>query len=158
MQSFPPTYILRHQRENLKKCSLRGLEKRGDCFFFTYPTSLLPTTSNYLLLTIEAPPLQSSDSCKGIFLIDATWRYAAKMLPFVEAKVDVEIEKRSIPKGFRTAYPRRQLDCPNPEEGLASIEALYLTYLILGRDTTGLLDGYYWKETFLEINRERLRQ
>ena len=155
MQSFPPTYILRHQRENLKKCSLRGLENREDCLFFTYPTSLLPETSSYLLLAIDAPPLQASDSDKGLFLLDATWRYAAKMLQFVEAKVS--IEKRSIPHGFHTAYPRRQNDCPNPEEGLASIEALYIAYLILGRDPSGLLEGYHWKELFLEKNQDLLR-
>jgi pre-rRNA-processing protein TSR3 len=154
MQSFPPTFILRHQRENLKKCSLRGLEKRADCRFFTYPTSVLPDTAGYLLLAVEAPPLLPSDSGQGLFLLDATWRYAAKMLQFVESKV--AIERRSIPKGFRTAYPRCQNDCPNPDEGLASVEALYVAYLVLGRNPEGLLDGYYWKDQFLEKNKELL--
>lgn len=156
MQSFPPTFILRHQRENLKKCSLRGLEKRGDCRFFTYPTSVLPDTTDYLLLAVEAPPLQPSDSNHGLFLLDATWRYAAKMLQFVESKVTVE--RRSIPKGFRTAYPRYQNDCPNPDEGLASVEALYIAYLMMGRNSDGLLDRYYWKDQFLEKNKELLAQ
>ncbi|HEV8052059.1 MAG TPA: hypothetical protein VGP47_06165 [Parachlamydiaceae bacterium] len=156
MQSFPPTFILRHQRENLKKCSLRGLEKREDCRFFTYPTSVLPDTTGYLLLAVEAPPLQVSDSNQGLFLLDATWRYAAKMLQFVESKVT--IERRSIPKGFRTAYPRCQNDCPNPDEGLASVEALYIAYILMGRDPAGLLDGYYWKDQFLEKNRSLLAQ
>jgi pre-rRNA-processing protein TSR3 len=148
------TYILRHQRENLKKCSLRGLEQRPDCRFFTYPTSVLPDLSHHVLLALEAPPLQSSDSNSGIFLLDATWRYAAKMLSFVEQHA--VIEKRSIPRGFRTAYPRRQEDCPDPEEGLASIEALYIAYIILGRDPTGLLDSYHWKEAFLKKNQNLL--
>lgn len=152
MQSFPLTYVLRHQRENLKKCSLRGLEKRDDCKFFTYPTSILPDTSNHFLLAMDAPPLQSSDKDKGIFLLDATWRYAEKMLKFVESKK--VIEKRSIPSGFRTAYPRRQDDCPDPEAGLASIEALYIANTILGRNVEGLLDGYHWKEQFLNKNAE----
>jgi pre-rRNA-processing protein TSR3 len=151
VQPFPKTYILRHQRENLKKCSLRGLECRDDCSFFTYPSSALPDLSRYVLLAIEAPPLSIADADKGIFLLDATWRYAAKMLRFVEAQGPVE--QRSIPKGFRTAYPRRQDDCPNPEEGLASIEALYIAYQTLGRDPAGLLDNYHWKELFLEKNR-----
>jgi len=154
MQSFPPTFILRHRRENLKKCSLRGLEKRNDCKFFTYPTSALPDLSNYILLALDAPPLQRSDSDKGIFLVDATWRYAAKMLHFVDSKQ--QIERRSIPFGFLTAYPRRQDDCPNPEQGLASVEALYIAYRILGRDVEGLLDGYHWKEDFLEKNKALL--
>jgi pre-rRNA-processing protein TSR3 len=153
MQPFPTTFILRHRRENLKKCSLRGLETRGDCIFFTYPTSTLPDLSPYLLLAIDAPPLTRADSAKGLFLLDATWRYAANMLDFVEKSGPVE--KRSIP-AFRTAYPRRQDDCPNPEIGLASIEALYVAYKILGRDPAGLLDHYYWKDQFLEKNEELL--
>jgi pre-rRNA-processing protein TSR3 len=56
---------------------------------------------------------------------------------------------RSLPSHYKTAYPRRQLDCPDPERGLASIEALYAAYSILGRSTDGLLDRYHWKEEFL---------
>ena len=150
MQSFPPTYILRHQRENLKKCSLKGLEKRGDCQFFIYPKSILPNISNYILLAIDAPDLTSKDEDKGIFLLDSSWRYAEKMLKFVDSQTI--IEKRSLPKYYRTAYPRRQNDCPDPEIGLASIEALYIAYVILGRNTNGLLDNYHWKNLFLEKN------
>lgn len=150
MQSFPQTYILRHRLENLKKCSLRGLESRPDCRFFTYPTSLLPDLKGYLMLAIDAPPLTVNDASSGLFLIDATWRYAAKMLKFVDEHA--VIQRRSIPGGFKTAYPRRQEDCPNPEEGLASIEALYVAYVVLGRDPSGLLDSYYWKDDFLKIN------
>lgn len=144
---FPTTYILRHRRENLKKCSLRGLEGRQDIKFFTYPQAELPNLSNYILLAIDAPPLTAADANRGIFLLDATWRYATKMLQFVDHQQ--VIEKRSIPQGFRTAYPRRQDDCPDPEKGLASVEALYIAYMTLGRNTQGLLDFYHWKEEFL---------
>lgn len=154
MQSFLPTYILRHRRENLKKCSLRGLESRSDFRFLSYPDSQLPDLSSYILLTLDAPPLQRSDQTFGIFLLDATWRYAEKMLGFVNARATME--KRSIPKGFVTAYPRRQDDCPDPNEGLASVEALYIAYVILGKDPDGLLDLYYWKELFLEKNKALL--
>jgi len=147
MQLFPPTYIIRHRRENLKKCSLRGLEPRADFRFFTYPTSFLPDLSSYILLAIDGPPLSDADAHKGILLLDATWRYAAKMQQFVDNQA--KVEKRSSPRGFRTAYPRRQDDCPDPEEGLASIEALYIAFSILGRNTTGLLDNYHWKDEFL---------
>jgi pre-rRNA-processing protein TSR3 len=151
MQSFPLTYILRHRRENLKKCCLRGLEKRDDFGFYTYPTSILPATNGYLLLALDAPLLSAEDSAFGLFLIDATWRYAEKMLTFVDKSGT--IERRSIPPGFITAYPRRQDDCPFPDQGLASIEALYIAYKILGRDVDSLLDNYYWKADFLEKNR-----
>lgn len=147
---FLPTIILRHRKENLKKCSLRGLEERSDFRFFTYPCEELPDLSSYVLLTLDAPPLTEADGDKGIFLIDGTWRYTAlmqKQLP----KPDL-FERRSLPGGFQTAYPRRQEDCPNPSEGLASIEALFVAHLTLKRSTEGLLDHFYWKEDFLKKN------
>jgi pre-rRNA-processing protein TSR3 len=151
MQSFPPTFVLRHRRENLKKCSLRGLEARKDFRFFKYPTAVLPDLSSYVLLTFDASPLcAAADTTKGLLILDATWRYAEKMRHYVESCVNLEY--RSIPIEYQTSYPRCQRDCPYPERGLASIEAIYVAYRILGRDATGLLDGYYWKDSFLERN------
>lgn len=141
MKPFPPTIILRHRKENLKKCSLRGLENRADMQFFTYP--LEDTQLNlepYVVLAVDAPPLTKEDGDKGIFLIDGTWRYAEKMLKSLKAPLNL----RSLPQ-MSTAYPRRQ----DVDHGLASIEALYLAYQILGRDTKGLLDQYHWREEFL---------
>jgi len=37
---------------------------------------------------------------------------------------------------------------------LASIEALYAAYRLLGRDTNGLLDHYRWADEFLRLNAE----
>jgi pre-rRNA-processing protein TSR3 len=142
---FPPTIILRHKRENLKKCSLRGLEHREDMVFLTYPASFLPDLKNYFVLTLDAPLLTPDDAHLGLFLIDGTWRYAEKMAQ----SLPPPFMCRSLPAHFRTAYPRRQLDCPEPERGLASVEALYLAYSILGRTTEGILDHYHWKELFM---------
>lgn len=138
---FPPTLILRHRKENLNKCSLRGLETRPDMRFYTYPwKEPQPDLSNYVLLGFEGPLLSSEDKDKGIFLIDSTWRNLGKMIKSVKPPYQM----RSLPL-LRTAYPRTQ----EPEHGLASIEALYLAYTLLGRDATALLDHYYWKELFL---------
>ena len=151
MQSFPPTVVIRHRLENLKKCSLRGLEARSDFLFITYPYSSLPNLQNYIILTLNAPPLTETDALNGLLILDATWRYAAKMLKSLENQP--QFIYRSLPAHYRTAYPRRQEDCPDPERGLASIEAIYLSYQLLQRDTQGLLDNYYWKEQFFSINR-----
>lgn len=153
MNSLPPypTIILRHRKENLKKCSLRGLESRPDFQFMTYPFTELPPLKDYLVLAVGAPPLTLEDSKKGLFLVDATWRYAAQMLKKLEPHVD-PAQYRSFPSPIQTAYPRRQEDCPNPDQGLASIEALYAAYRLLGWNSTGLLDGYYWKDQFLAKN------
>lgn len=153
MQVFPPTVVIRHKRENLKKCSLRGLETRHDFIFFTYPQSI-SDPNNYILLTLDAPPLTAADACHGLLVLDATWRYAAKMLQSFKGSSCLY---RSLPPCYRTAYPRRQHDCPNPEQGLASIEAIFLSYYLLGRPTLGLLDHYYWKEMFLKMNSSHLQ-
>ncbi len=143
MFEFPDTLILRHRKENLKKCSLRGLETREDFLFFTYPKQTLPDLSKHLLLAVDAPPLTFDDQNSGLLLIDGTWRYAEIMGKSVSCPV-----KRSIPSHYQTAYPRRQ----EVIGGLASIEALYIAYHLLGRETRGLLDCYHWKEKFLELN------
>ena len=144
---FPPTIILRHQRENLKKCSLRGLESRDDMIFLTYPQSPLPDLSNYCCLTLDAPALTEADAPWGLFLIDGTWHHAKTMAKIIP----LGVRQRSLPL-TQTAYPRRQDD----SRGLASVEALYLAYQILGRETEGLLDHYYWKDQFLENGRSAI--
>lgn len=142
------TLIYRHRKENLKKCSLRGLESHPDLQFFTYPTHSLPDLSSYLLLEVGAPPLTSEDAHLSLLIIDATWRLTAT----IRKTLPVNLPTRSLPTHFRTAYPRKQTQCPNPQEGLASIEALYLAHKILNRSTKGLLETYLWKTRFLSLN------
>jgi pre-rRNA-processing protein TSR3 len=101
-----------------------------------------------VVLTLDGAPLEHSDKDHGLLLLDGTWRYAGQMSKILPSSLC----RRSLPTHFQTAYPRRQDDCPDPTRGLASIEALYIAYQILGRDTTGLLDHYYWKEAFLQKN------
>lgn len=154
MNTFLPTTILRHRKENLKKCSLHGLEPREDLHFLTYPLDPIPFLENAIILDLEAPSLSIEDHGQQLFLIDGTWKYAAVMsrqIPHKEKWI-----RRSLPPEIRTAYPRKQTDCSNPERGLASVEALYIAYLILGYETQGLLDHYHWKAQFLEINSEFL--
>jgi pre-rRNA-processing protein TSR3 len=52
----------------------------------------------------------------------------------------------------KTAYPRKSEIYEDPEGGLATIEALYAALQILRRPTTGLLDSYYWRQQFLQLN------
>lgn len=150
---YPPTLILRHRRENRKKCSLTPLEKRSDCKFFTYPQTTLPDLSSHLLLKIGAPPLTKADQPKGILILDGTWRLAKVM----EGQVPPNIEARSLPSDFQTAYPRRQTECPDPTAGLSSLEALFIAYWVLERPLDELLDHYYWKDLFFERNPRLLK-
>jgi pre-rRNA-processing protein TSR3 len=143
------TAIIRHRRENLKKCSLSGLEKREGLLFYTYPTDPLPDFSGFLLLKVGAPPLTSQDAGRNLLLIDGTWALALA----IEKQLPPSMEARSLPAHFKTAYPRRQTHCPDPEAGLSSLEALYLSHKILGRPYSDLLELYYWKSRFLELNK-----
>ena len=142
-----PNIVIRHRKENLKKCSLRGLEERSDFCFLSYPMKTFPKLKNYFLLSFDGPQLSEKDRDLGLLLLDGTWRYAEKMeanLPFLAA-----LPKRSLPKEIQTAYPRKQKDCPHPSQGLASIEAIFVAHLLLGRNIEGLLNHYHWKERFL---------
>ena len=174
-----PTIILRHRKENLKKCSLTPLSGHSALVFYSYPQGLdqLPIVPGTILLTIGAPVLSPRDGVDSLergrdqpseggkiangqsplLLIDGTWRLAKVMQQQVIHRYGPALRHFSLPS-CRTAYPRRQTDCAEPEEGLASVEALFLAHAILGRPCEGLLDGYHWKDSFLEMNRHLWEQ
>jgi len=147
MNNFCPTIIVRHRKERLKKCSLHGLEQREDFRFYSYPLKSAPPIKGYVLLSVDAPEILSiEDRYRGLLLLDATWRLAGKMEKALQLQ-DMVIH-RSLPGHIETAYPRRQ----DEKRGLASVEALYLAYLLTARNPEGLLENYQWKELFLEKN------
>ena len=143
------TAILRHRKENLKKCSLSGLENKSGFRFYSYPVNPWPDFTGFLLLKIDAPPLTEADAARNFLLIDGTWRLAQVM----EKQLPLTLEARSLPTHYRTAYPRKQTCCPDPLFGLASVEVLYLVHRILGRSHSDLLEFYYWKNHFLKLNK-----
>ncbi|MBM3191429.1 MAG: hypothetical protein FJZ63_02080 [Chlamydiae bacterium] len=153
MSSFLPTIILRHRKENLKKCSLKGLESAPDMVFYTYPSLLPNSLEGYLMLYLAdppAPPLSPCDARYGLFFLDSTWNYERAM--HSKIKENHTLIYRSLPSTFMTAYPRKQTACIAPDQGLATVEALYIAYKILGRDASHILQHYYWKEDFLKKN------
>lgn len=154
---MPPhkTYILRHRKENLRKCSLTGLEDRVGLEFYTYPKDPFPELTGSIMLTLGAPPLSSQERNLPLLLIDGTWRHAEVMTAQVK-KGAPNLVERSIPSGWRTAYPRRQTECSDPEAGLASIEALWIAHALLGLPLDGLLDRYYWKDRFFQLNSSKI--
>jgi len=68
-------------------------------------------------------------------------------------RLTASVPVRSLPP-LVTAYPRSSKVSEDPEGGLATIEALYAAYRILGRDTSALLDHYRWGQEFIELNRQ----
>jgi pre-rRNA-processing protein TSR3 len=63
----------------------------------------------------------------------------------------LQVPARSL-HGYQTAYPRVSKRGTDPMNGLASAEALFVAYHILGRRTQGLLDHYRWAAEFLSLN------
>ncbi len=150
-----PTIILRHRKENLKKCSLTPLHGHPCLQFFLYPQQIdqLPIAPGTIVLAMGAPVLRADPSEAPLLLIDGTWRLAEVMDRQVMQRFGERVQLASLPP-CRTAYPRRQTDCADPEQGLASVEALYLAHLLLGRSLEGLLDHYHWREEFLSLNQD----
>ena len=143
---FPPTVIVRHSRENPRKCSVVPLRGRADLVFLPYPVKQRPPLDGYLRLAADGPPLTDADAACGLLLLDGSWRWASAM-----TRDFVDVTPRSL-HGWRTAYPRTSKLGTDPDNGLASVEALYVAYHILGRATIGLLDHYRWAAEFLRVN------
>jgi len=143
---FPITVIVRHPKENPRKCSILPLRDRPDLLLLRHPVRERPPLESYVRLAAEGPELTAADAACGILLLDGSLRWAGAM-----TRDFVDVPPRSL-KGYRTAYPRSSKLGTDPDNGLASVEALFLAYHILGRPTAGLLDHYHWAAEFLRLN------
>ncbi len=85
MQGYPSTVILRHRRENLNKCSLRGLESRDGYEIFYLSKRFASGLEGAVMLDLEGPELSREDRGRPLLLDDATWRWA-------------EVMKRQLPR------------------------------------------------------------
>jgi rRNA small subunit aminocarboxypropyltransferase len=146
MTITPISIIVRDPRENAKKCSVLPLKGRKDLEFHIFPVKEPLALAGYIRLAAEGPDLSSADRACGILLLDGSWRSAGKMHAAFGA-----VPPRSL-SGWKTAYPRVSKLGTDPTNGLASIEALFLAYHLLGRSTDGLLDHYHWADAFLKLN------
>jgi pre-rRNA-processing protein TSR3 len=142
----PPTVIVRHAKENPRKCSILPLRGRQDIVLLGYPLKDVPKLSGYVRLAADGPELSPADHACGLLLLDGSWRWATAMTRDFQ-----HVPPRSL-HGYKTAYPRVSKLGTDPDNGLASVEALYVAYGILGRPTAGLLDQYRWGEKFLALN------
>jgi pre-rRNA-processing protein TSR3 len=143
---FPVSVIVRHPKENPLKCSVLPLRGRPDLVFLTHPVTRPPSLEGYIRLAAEGPELSAADAGAGVLLLDGSWRWAEGM-----HRAFQDVPARSL-HGYKTAYPRASKQGTDPDNGLASVEALFLAYSILGRPTEGLLEHYHWAEEFLRLN------
>jgi pre-rRNA-processing protein TSR3 len=145
-EGFPPTIIVRDTHENPRKCSIWPLRGLPGLTFLRYPLAEHPCLDGYIRLAAEGPSLSAADAAHGILLLDGSWRWADRM-----TRDFLDVPPRSL-SGYRTAYPRVSRQGTDPDNGLASVEALFLAHHLLGRPTAGLLDHYHWAEEFLQLN------
>jgi pre-rRNA-processing protein TSR3 len=147
---YPPTIIIRNPRENPRKCSVLPLKGRPDLLFLSYPVKGPLPLEGYIRLAAEGEELSPRDAACGLLLLDASWRWAGVM-----NREFLAVPSRSL-RGYQTAYPRKSKRGTDPDNGLASVEALFLAYHLLGRPTAGLLDHYRWADEFLRLNGLRI--
>ncbi|MAG93761.1 MAG: hypothetical protein CMJ48_08440 [Planctomycetaceae bacterium] len=146
MSDHPPTILVVHPKERRKKCTLEPLRGREGFVFRKYPRRGPEPLDNYVQLGFGGPEISPADADSGLLLLDGTWRFADAMLADYQ-----DVPVRSLP-AWKTAYPRVSKLFDDPDGGLATIEALWLAYHLMGRSTEGLLDAYHWADEFLTIN------
>lgn len=140
-----PTVVVVHPRERRKKCTVRALRTRPGFLFCNFPRQPYELTG-YIRLGLGGPLLSEADASSGLLVLDGTWRHVQPM-----ERQYAAIPVRSLPP-IATAYPRTSKVSEDPDGGLATIEAIYAAYRLLGRDTAGLLDHYHWATEFVEQN------
>lgn len=148
MDTVKPITVIRHQKERRSKCSLTPLEGRSDIVFLKARTGWEFDATGYAVLALGAPQLSESDAGRPLLLLDSTWR----LLPQLTACLVGEGVCRSLP-AVETAYPRFSKIDRDPMGGLASVEALFLARLLIGKRDDSLLEAYYWREKYMKTLR-----
>lgn len=153
MNATPPpplAWIVVRRGEAASKCTIRPLRGTPGLVFLRYPPPRPATPADFpdaLLLAPGAPPLTAADATRPLLLLDASWRHARTM-----AKAYPGLETRSIPPGWRTAYPRHSKVSDDPADGLATVEALHAALALTGRRDDTLLARYPWAADYLRLN------
>jgi pre-rRNA-processing protein TSR3 len=146
----PPTVIVVHPKEKRRKCTVEPLRGREGFVFWQFPRRGDGPLENYVRLGLGGEELSARDADRGLLVLDGTWRLAGQM---EDGFPDVPV--RTLP-AWTTAYPRTSKLYDDPHGGLATVEAIFAAYSILGRDVSGLLDAYHWREAFLALNAQRV--
>ena len=147
---FPPTIIVVHPKERRSKCTAEPLRGKPGFVFWKFPNLGSESLDGYVQLGLEGPQISRAEADRGLLILDGTWRLTSAMEEHF-----AHVPVRSLP-AWRTAYPRMSKMFENPPDGLATIEAIYVAYKLLGREPDYLLDEYHWADEFLRLNQDRL--
>lgn len=146
-----PTVIVVHPKEKRRKCTVEPLRGRDGFSFWTYPRRGPEPLVGYVRLGLGGPELSEADAAAGLLVLDGTWRLAGRMEDDYSS-----VPIRTLP-AWETAYPRVSKLFDDPLGGLATIEAVFVAYTVLGRSVDGLLNEYHWRDKFLALNATQLR-
>lgn len=139
--------IVHDPREPANKCSVTPLRGMDGVRFVPLRRNARVHVGRRLWLHPEGDELGPADRGIDLLLIDCTWRRLATL----SKRIDGELLPRRLPP-LITAFPRRSKLTPDPEHGLASVEALYAATALLGAPRPELLAHYHWAAEFLAAN------
>ena len=139
--------IVHDVREPAKKCSITPLRGLPGVRFAPAPGGARIDAGRRIWLHPDGDELSPDDREIGVLLIDCIWR----RVPTLAKRIEGELLPRRLPN-LVTAYPRRSKLVPDPEHGLASVEALYAVTALLGRPQPAFLRNYRWAGDFLAAN------
>lgn len=144
--------ILVDKLENPRKCTIQPLRGRAD-FTFRYfsGNNAIEPFKAACLLHIDGECLSKipRGSLPSLSLIDCTWKKVPGVLQRLQKPLPRLVR---MPDGFVTAYARKNKQGLDPDGGLATIEALFIAAAFMGTWDPTLLDTYYFKNEFLELN------
>ncbi|MBI4095290.1 MAG: DTW domain-containing protein [DPANN group archaeon] len=140
-------FILKDYKESEKKCSIISLKGKPGIDFLDRLKFDEYDFSGMLLLHPDGEPIIKIKKGEKILLVDSNWRKARKMYTRLEQKFHL---KKIRVDGFKSAYPWK---AGRPDNGLCSIEVLWVLSLLAGKRDDLLFQNYKWKKEFFEINK-----
>ena len=158
-------FVIQDYKENRRKCTVQPLAELEGLELLRLGIPIvgeeLVGVPAGILLEVDAPVLVAEDALHlsgggRLVLLDATWVRLAPLVRRLCFEGSAGIQRRSLPGDFRTAYPRHSKLFEDPAGGLASVEAMFASTVILGAPREELLQHYRWAGEFLELNREVL--
>ena len=158
-------FVIQDYKENRRKCTVQPLADLAGLELLRLGIPIvgeeLVGVPAGILLEVDAPVLVAEDALHlsgggRLVLLDATWVRLAPLVRRLCFEGSAGIQRRSLPGDFRTAYPRHSKLFEDPAGGLASVEAMFASTVILGAPREELLQHYRWAGEFLELNREVL--
>lgn len=138
--------ILKDYHENEKKCSILPLKGKPEFEFVDFKDFDSHDFSGLTMLHPEGEIVEKLNAGEKLLIVDSNWTKARRKYTRLEK---FKLKKIRI-DGFQTAYPWKK---NAPQNTLCSIEALFVARLLAGIYDASIMDNYYYKDKFLELNK-----